>query len=334
MDLKADFGDPRAEYTAAQTTAAMFDLSDRTQIEISGDDRAKFLHNFCTNDVKALRPGQGCEALVTNIQGRVLGHIFVFVGDDSIWIDSVPNAESALLSHLQRYLITDDVELKGRTDESADLLLSGPQAASKLSTLGIDADSLSLYSHLVSEINTIAAAVRRVDFLNVPGFLISVKRQRLDEIQNRLTEIKIMPAGRTDYEALRIEAGMPHYGIDVTDKNIAQEVGRTKQAISFTKGCYLGQEPIARLDALGHVNRQLCRLKLSSGSAPNAGSPVHAVDDREIGRITSSAVSLADNLPVALAYLRSGYVEPATPVTIKTSDEMIPATVFRSAPPS
>jgi folate-binding protein YgfZ len=138
------------------------------------------------------------------------------------------------------------------------------------------------------------------------------------------------PAGSLAFHALRIEAGMPLYGIDISEDNLAQEVGRTKQAISFTKGCYLGQEPIARIDALGHVNRELCGLKLSTGSAPPPGRAVNSEDgSKEIGSITSSVLSPLDNTPFALAYLKSQYLTPGTRVSIPIDDASIPATVFQ-----
>ena len=116
------FGDADSEHTAAREGAVVFDLSDRTQIEITGKDSSDFLHNFCTNDIKKLQPGEGCEAFITNVKGRVQGHVFVFAGPDMLWLDTVPGQEDAICDHLNRYIITEDVTLKPQTRRLADVV--------------------------------------------------------------------------------------------------------------------------------------------------------------------------------------------------------------------
>ena len=326
----ADFGDPQAEYKAAQSSAAFFDFSQRTQIEITGADRAKFLHNFCTNDINRLTPVQGCEAFVTNVKGRILAHIFVFATNNSLWLETVPDAEAALLAHLDRYVITEDVTLEGRTADCGELFITGPLAASRLGALGIDISSLQPFEHCPSGAFDFPLFVRRADMIGESGYLLSVPRVWVVELWNTLTNAGIPAAGFDAFHALRIEAGFPLYGLDLSEENLAQEAGRTEQAISFTKGCYLGQEPIARIDALGHVNRQMCGLQLASGSIPAPGNPVLTLEgDKEIGHVTSSALSFADDLPVALALLRSQFAADGTAVSMRDGEELLRATVYR-----
>ncbi|MBT4865131.1 MAG: folate-binding protein YgfZ, partial [Planctomycetaceae bacterium] len=271
--------------TAPHATT-FFDLTGRAQIELTGSDRAKFLHNFCTNDIKRLGEGGGCEAFVTNIKGRVLGHIFVFATADSLWIDSVPGADETLIAHLDRYLITEDVVLNSRTEEFGEFFLTGPSAVDALAKMGIDAESLGLNGHSVLGAGETFVTVRRVDWLNEPDFLMLVACDKLENARSALTAAGILESNPETFDALRIESGFPLYGCDISDENLAQEVGRTQQAISFTKGCYLGQEPIARLDAMGHVNRQLCGLKLASGPVPQRDSVIVADGgETEIGRV-------------------------------------------------
>ena len=313
--------------------AAFFNLTGRAQIELTGSDRVKFLHNFCTNDIKRLGNGEGCEAFITNIKGRVLGHIFVFATADSLWIDSVPGADETLLAHLDRYLITEDVTLNSRTDEFCEFFLSGSSAADALSQVRIDAGNLGLNGHSSLDAGETFTAVRRVDWLNEPGFLLLVNRDKLENARNELTAVGLVESSPETFEAKRIESGFPLYGRDISDENLAQEVGRSQAAISFTKGCYLGQEPIARLDAMGHVNRQLCGLKLISGPVPEPDSAIVADDgDKEIGRVTSAAVSPTTNSPVALAYLRSQFLVPGTNVFVQAAGETIAATVNSCEP--
>lgn len=323
------FGNPRVEYEAATSAAALFDLSDRPQIEVTGGDRVKFLHNFCTNDIKKLQAGEGCEAFVTNVKGRILAHIFVFATDEALWIETAAGAEPALLAHLDRYLITEDVELHGRTAELGELFVSGKQASQLLNNNGIDVAELGLYGHASAKSAGISVVVRRVDLLGTPGYLLSIAKAQLAPLWKELYEAGAQPAGSAAFHALRIETGMPLYSVDLSEDNLAQEAARNSQAISFTKGCYLGQEPIARIDALGHVNRELRGLKLSSAKPPEPGAPVLAGDDsQEIGHVTSSALSYSDDRPVALALLRSNWTAPGTEVTVKCGDEAVRATVF------
>ncbi len=300
----------------------LFDVSDRVQIEVTGRDRVKFLHSFCTNDIKKLQPGQGCEAFVTNVNGKVLGHIFVFAERDSLWLESVAGSAATLLPHLDKYLITEDVRFADRSAEFAELLLVGASATELLEQFGMSVSSLPRYGHLSHGRDSLSVrSVRRVDWFDSPTWLLSMPVAQRDEVQRSLTQAGARQAGDDEFHAMRIAAGFPIYGIDITEENLAQEVARTELAISFTKGCYLGQEPIARIDAMGHVNRQLCRLELSSGPLPSAGATIldkPAPDGKPVGTITSSASKRigADDKPLALAYLRSGFAKVGSQVIV------------------
>ena len=334
LDVAVDFGNPHAEYARAQSEAAVFDLSSRAQIELTGRDRQKFLHNFCTNDIRVLTPGRGCEAFVTNVQGKVLGYVFAFAGEDALWLDSVAGSEERIVQHLDKYLITEDVEFRSCTADWGELLATGPDAAERLGRLGLDVSPLPPFGHFPVHVDDLAVTVRRVDLLGTPGYLLGASRDHLAELWQRLVQQGVAPCGSAAFHVLRIEAGMPNYGLDISDANLAQEVGRTAQAISFTKGCYLGQEPIARIDALGHVNQELRGLRLEGGPVPIPGSPIVAAGSpREIGRVTSSALSYSRDLPVALAYLRRNYTSPGAQVLVQTAGGEIPATVFWKAQP-
>ena len=304
----------------------LFDVSNRTQIEVTGRDRVKFLHSFCTNDIKKLQPGQGCEAFVTNVNGKVLGHIFVFAERDSLWLESVGGSAATLLPHLDRYLITEDVRFADRSAEFAELLLVGSQSPELLERLGLIVAALPRYGHLADGTATLPLrSIRRVDWLDSPTWLLSIPTDRRDEVQRTLTQAGAQPATEEEFHSSRIAAGFPLYGIDISEENLAQEVGRTALAISFTKGCYLGQEPIARIDAMGHVNRQLCRLELSSGPLPTSGTPIldkPAPDGKQIGTMTSCAWNrLGDaDKPLALAYLRSVFAKIGTQVIVESRE--------------
>lgn len=297
------------------------DVSDRTQIELTGRDRVKFLHSFCTNDIKKLQPGEGCEAFVTNVNGKVLGHIFVFAERDSLWLESVAGAAATLLPHFDKYVITEDVRFTDRSAEFAEWLLAGPASTELLERLGLSVRSLPRYGHLSRGSDWLPwRSLRRVDWFGWPTWLLLVPLAQRAAVQQTLMQAGARLAEQGEVHALRIAAGFPIYGLDITEDNLAQEVGRTELAISFTKGCYLGQEPIARIDAMGHVNRQLCRLELSSGPLPDPGTPIldkPAPDGKPIGTITSSAWKWhGDDKPLALAYLRSGFARVGSEVIV------------------
>lgn len=300
--------------TSQLTSVTVYDLSDRTQIEVQGADRAKFLHGFCTNDIKALGPGQGCEALFTNIKGRVLGHAFVFATAQSLWLDTIPGQEATLISHLDRYLIREDVQLIGRSQERGELFVTGPHAAQLLM---LD-EGLPPYGSVAREAFGNALDIRRADILGEPGFLLSMPRAALQTTLLSLQAVGCRIGSAEEFESRRIAAGFPYYGRDITDENIAQEVARTKQCISFTKGCYLGQEPIARLDAMGHTNRELRRVRFESGAKPTAGASLLSADsDDAAGVITSVAPIPGDQGQTdTLGYLKTQFNRPETRVRV------------------
>ena len=298
----------------------LFDVSDRTQIEMTGRDRVKFLHSFCTNDIKKLQPGQGCEAFITNVNGKVIGHLFVFAERDSLWLESVAGSAAPLLAHFDKYLITEDVRFADQSAEFTELLLVGEQSTELLERLGLSVTKLARNEHLTHGNDASPArTVRRVDWFDSPTWLLAIPVGQREAAWQVLTQAGAQPSDEATFHAIRIAAGFPLYGSDISEENLAQEIGRTPLAISFTKGCYLGQEPIARIDAMGHVNRQLCRLEVASGSPPTAGTSVFdkpGSDSKAIGTITSATrhrVGDADK-PIALAYLRSAFAKTGSRV--------------------
>lgn len=324
------FGNPQAEYAAARNGIALFDLSDRTQIEITGADRAKFLHNFCTNDIRGLKPGQGCEAFICNVQGKILGHIFAFAAPDSILIDAVPGAAEKLLKHLGKYHITEDVAFRDQTPDWGTLYVTGSRASATLEQLQLPGELLPPSAHAAAVCAGATVFVRRLDWLNQPGWEIVAPREKLAEVWTALRDAGAQPAGNAAWESLRLEACFPVYGVDITDENLAQEAARTPTAISFTKGCYLGQEPIARIDALGHVNRELRGIRFSPGPLPSAGTELELASDasRSIGRITSAATSLQINAPIALGYLKRHNDTPGLAVRARLANDLLEGTLF------
>ncbi|MBX3439628.1 MAG: aminomethyltransferase family protein [Planctomycetaceae bacterium] len=307
---------PETGCLAASQSVAAFELAPRTTIELRGSDRAAFLHNFCTNDIRKLAPGAGCEAFLTNIKGRILGHIVLSADVDVLWLDSESGTGDFILAHLDRYLITEDVQMIDRSADLVSLLLVGPQAETVLTQHVRDFITPTLWGQVHASMGGIQVMIRRVGFTTPPGYQILVPVAEADRVRSQFTSSGVSLADSAVLEVLRIESGFPRYGVDLTDENIAQEAGRTPQAISFTKGCYLGQEPIARFDALGHTNRELRRVDIEGGPAPAAGTPVLDSSGATVGRITSAALHPLTEKPIALAMLKAFVLTPGTPLTV------------------
>ena len=277
-------------------------LPPRTVIDVTGNDRATFLHNLCTADVQVLQPGQGTEAFFTDVKGRVLAHGFVLCGDDSLTIDTVGEQAAILMSHLDRYIIREDVKLHDRSREFAYLIVCGESCAACVD-LTFGAAPKETLGHIGQ-----SEAVIRSPMVNMTNFLVRLPATEIAKAQTHLEEAGAVKCGLQAFELLRIEACFPYYGLDITDRNLPQEVGRNKQAISFTKGCYLGQETVARLDALGHVNWELSVLRGDSAAGLASGSELEA--DGEVVARVGSSVNTPDGQLSLLAYVRAAVAKP------------------------
>ena len=322
------FGDAHAEYLAATTGAAVFDVSDRRQIELTGKDGRSFLHSFCTNDIKRLKSGRGCEALVTSVKGRILAYAFVFAADTTMWIEAGPSDDASLIAHFERYLINEDVQLLASTAQYGELLLSGPGSSELLARLCPNAHALEALEHVMSAHAGRRLAIRRVDLLGTCGYLLSIDRTMLVDLWNDVLSAGARPGGAEAFHAVRIEAGFPIYGLDLSADNLAQEAARTERTISFTKGCYLGQEPIARINSLGHINRQLCRVRIAADVVPDPGAAIVTADGEQVGVVTSAARIPGAPQSVALACLRISHSRPDTRVSLLVDARQIPAQVW------
>lgn len=308
-------------YDSLHSSAAFFPLPNRTQIEITGADRTTFLHAFCTGDIKKLKPGQGCEAFITNHQGKAVGHVLVFCEEDRLLLDGGAGQTEAIIKHLDRFVISERVEFQDRTAAWPEILLAGPQSAAFLQAIFSTSSPAERLQHFTTDFGTSRVRIRNVDFLGpIPAFQLSFFAVPSDDPLARLwslPETEILsreirenhPAHTDAFEIARIEAGFPLYGIDITEDNLPQEVNRNEQAISFTKGCYLGQETIARLDALGHVNRILTGLKFPADANPRPGETIMQ-GEKKIAQLTSVAYSPKLQAPLALAYVRSIHATP------------------------
>jgi folate-binding protein YgfZ len=294
------------EYEALTDRMGLIVMAQRTQIELCGADRIRFLHNLCTNDIRKLSAGQGCEAFLTTVQGKILGHVLVFCQAESLIVDTVPGQAEKILAHCEKYLIRDDVQLVDHTAQWSELLVAGPAAAEQV---GVVTRQLprETWGHVRTSIGHCDVSLRRAAFTRAASFLISLPHENVARAGQTLVEQGAVVCSPQALEIARVEAGFPWYGQDITEANLPQEVGRDKEAISFTKGCYLGQETVARIDALGHVNRRLTQVRFTTGPVPSAGDELR-IGEQRVGRVTSAVYSPKFSSPLALAYVRREYL--------------------------
>jgi folate-binding protein YgfZ len=260
-----------------------------------------------------------CEAFVTSPQGKTLGHVLIGNLGESFNLDTTPGQATSLVSHFEKYIISEDATLRDLTHEQGVLLLAGPGAAALLARIaGVTSEP----ELTVAQIGECRMLVKRVSFLAVSSYFLQTGLRDLPEVQAMLVAGGAIACGSQAVEMARLEAGTPLFGQDITEDNLPQEIGRDRQAISFTKGCYLGQETVARIDALGHVNRLLAGVRFGGSTIPIAGLQLRA-GDKSVGHVTSAAWSPKLQAPLALALLRRGQTKLGTVLSSDLADAQV-----------
>jgi aminomethyltransferase len=286
-------------YQALRHGAAWMDLSARGRILMRGRDRARLLHNVTSNEIKKLQPGSGCYAFLLTPQGRIQADLHVFCFADHFLIDTEPELREKVAQSILKYKVADQVELEDITATQAALGLEGPGAAAILATLGAPVPG-ELYTHVPWG----EATIVNLSITGQPGFRIFCPADQKPD----LACAGAKPATESDVRIVRIENGLPRYGEDIRETSLPQET-QQMQAISFNKGCYIGQEIVERIRAQGHVNKKLVRVRITNSKPLDPGAKLTA-DGKEVGEITSSVYSPESGQVVALAYVRTPQTEP------------------------
>ena len=321
-----DYGDVAAEYTAARRHAVVLDRSDYGVVEVKGRDRAKFLHALLSNEINALRPGQGCAATLLDVHGKVQVMLAVWVTDDAIVLVTPPGMGASTLEALDKFLFAEKVDLRDASGESALLLLAGPAAPTVAATVAGVEPPAPMWTHVAGKIGAAEArVVRGRGETGEPEVWIMAPSSVAPEVWDAVVAAGARPLGATAFESLRIEAGTPVYGHDVDDTVLLPEIPFA-DLLSYSKGCYPGQEVVVRIRDRGHVNRMLRGLVLEGDRVPAKGATVNA-GDSEIGRVTSATFSLGLKRPIALAFVRRQHAEAGTAVRVTDGSASIAATV-------
>ena len=293
VEVPSSYGNVEQEYWALRKNAGVRDVSFFGKAKITGRDAQNFLHRMISNDVKSLQPGNGVWALFLDIKGHIQGDMKIYRFQDFLMMILQRHALERVIKGLDRYVIGEQLKMTDVSDEFGLFQILGPDAASVLQSKGVQtlpADELSFQS---ASIHGIETQIIRMG----TGYSILVPAGAATDL---LKFLDLQPIGQRAFNIFRIETGLPVLGLDFDDSNLPQE-SRLDNAISFTKGCYLGQEVIARLDAQGHVNKILMGLESSSELKPEQKL---YFGEKEIGRITSAGYSPLKRLNVALGYVR------------------------------
>jgi folate-binding protein YgfZ len=278
-------------YEALRHGAAWMDLSARGRIVVRGRDRARLLHNITSNEVKKMIPGMGSYAFLLTPQGRIQADINLLCLADHFLIDTEPELREKVMGHIKRYIIADQVELEDITGSTAAIAVEGPGA------------------DLVPQPAT-GGNTAPFSLTGQPGYRIYCDAARKLEVIAQLEAAGARPATEEDARVVRIENGKPRYGEDIRETSLIQETQQL-HAVSFVKGCYIGQEIVERVRAQGHVNKKLVRLELEAAEPVAPGTKVTA-GGAEAGEVTSSVYSPAAGKGIALAIVRTQFAEPGT----------------------
>jgi tRNA-modifying protein YgfZ len=269
------------DYRVITEGCGLLDRSERGKLALSGGDAAGFLQGQVSNDVEGLAPGAGCYAAFLTPKGKMLGDLRILNAGDELLLDTERVSLQALFNMIRRFSIGYQVELHKRTLERGLLSLVGPESIAVAGAEGLPPQE---NAHATISIGGLAARAIRTDV----GIDLLCDAGDLDALRGALEEAGAVPVAETAAESLRVEHGRPRYGIDLDDTVIPQEAGLNERAVSFTKGCYVGQETVARLFYRGKPNRQLRGLALSAPAEP--GDEL-SLDGRPVGRLTSVAHS-------------------------------------------
>lgn len=271
-------------------------------LEASGRDAVRFVDNFTTAAVSTLAIGAGTEAFFTDARGQVLALATILRTESGLLVVVAPGLAATLRDHLEHYHIREAVELRDGSADAAAVLVAGPDAAAAVARLAGCAPPGEPLAHETVDLGSGVARIVRVVGQGADGYWILAASTVAAVLAERLTAAAVPRVAEADLERLRLEARYPT-AADIPPKTLPQELGRDARAISFTKGCYLGQETVARLDSLGHVNRRLVLLAIDAPEPPALPATV-TLDGADVGLITSAGRSAATGGPVGLGLVQ------------------------------
>lgn len=312
-DVPVSYGDPSAEHLAVRRAAGLADRSDRGRIQVLGADETAYLQAIVSNDVQKLAPGDGCYSLILNVKGQILAEFPVYRLDDGYLLTVEPGERAFTFTTLRRFKLRSKVVIADRTELEGQLSLHGPASARILRRLVSGEIPTAPYSSVRTSLKGFDVLIAASAELGETGFELIAAVEHLAALRDAILESGqedgIVPIGKMAWESLRIEAGTPRYGPELNESTLPPEAHLEDSALSYDKGCYPGQEIMARIKFRATLNRSLVGLRIEGSTVPGAGSVLRA-GEKEVGKVTSAAFSPILNSPVALAYVRREQAEP------------------------
>jgi folate-binding protein YgfZ len=323
----ADFGNVRAEFEAILSGCAVYDLSMRSKIVLTGSDRVRWLNGMVTNNIRDLAVGYGVYAFLLNPQGQILGDLYAYNRGESLMIESDRSQSPKLLATFDHYIIMDDVEVNDISEKLTAIGIAGPKVREVLRAAGFEIPQLEPLQLVDVTWRSIAVTVALGDDASVDAYELWLSPNQVALVRDGLTEAGATLSGTTALELLRIAAGIPRYGQDIRERDLPQETEQ-QHAVHFSKGCYIGQEIVERIRSRGNVHRKFTGFEVQ-GPLPAVGAKIQG-DGRDIGEITSAtSLPLAGgDRAVALGYIRREAATPGTQVQADGSQLSVAALPF------
>lgn len=342
------FGQPQAEYAAIRTSAAIFDMPHRAILELTGRDRHAFLNNLLTNQTfdkakkQGMAAGTGVYAFLLNTKGRIVTDLDVVETGDRTLLHLDARLAGSTRQLLEKYLFAEQVTIAARAEEFHAFFLTGPDAPAVLGdVMGSPLPELPPLGSVTTTLLGQPATVYRDDACGVPGFVLLVPAAAAEATWHHFADNpppgdgeqrgehdmifrgRARPIGWAAFNTTRIEAGRPLFGVDFDDSVLPAETGQLARAVSFTKGCYLGQEIVARMHARGQLARQLVGFRMETEHLPIAGSKVFDDAGNEIGGVMSSTLSpVLSDAAIGLGYVKKPFMAAGSKVNIPAEGAM------------
>lgn len=320
-----------AEHATLRTGVGLIDYSTQALIEVRGADRVSFLHALLSNDVKPLIPGGGCRAALLDPSAKLLAQLLVLVDQEAIWLSCSLERAGLVMETLNRYLFSEAVSLTNHERRWATLALQGPRTMERLREwIGAPVTLSQPGDHAMATFQGVPIRLVRYSLTDEAGVLCVVGAEDALAVWESLTRrgpsVGLIPVGWDALNTARIEAGIPWFGLDMDATNLLPETGLEKILASDTKGCYVGQEIVARMETYGSPNKKLMGLVIDGDVVPEAGDPI-ARDGETLGQVTSACRSPTLRRPIAMGYVKRGAYEPGTAVEIVRGSDRLRATV-------
>jgi folate-binding protein YgfZ len=334
MEVVEDYGDWLAEHSALRQSCVVLDLSFRSRLVLTGSDRSRLLNGQITNNVKDLPAGEGCYAALVTNKGRMQSDLNIHILPEEILLDFEPGLTTAITERFDKYIIADDVQVIDAAPHYGLLSVQGPQAWEAIERTGLNFvqpeksfQSRSLQHEALGEIYCM-----NLPRIGTRGFDLFAPVNSLEALAEKLlaaataTALGGRASGWRALEAARIEAGIPRFGAEMDETNLPPEAGIDARAISYTKGCYIGQEIIARIRTYGQVAKALRGLRFTEGELPRHGDKLF-FGDKEVGSISSALASPALAANIGMGYVRRERNQIGTELKVRTASGEIGAVI-------